>query len=225
MRNLFLCCAFLIFFANEVRAEIYFKPESISPLLTRQPILRSSVEYKREVSHILQLQKNIDQVELKKAIEEHVITVEMLVQNVMPQLTRADFPLLYKMLDSSNKTALGVSENAKIFWNTKRPYLEDKRIKALVEPHLNGSYPSSHTVSAQVLARILGLLFVEKREAFFVRAEEIAQHRVLLGMHYPHDLAAAKEVSLLVVGALMQTPHFLKDLERAKEEIALKIQN
>lgn len=225
MRRFFLLCSFIIFFAAEVKAEIYFEPESISPNLLTPPLSRSGDEYKQEVAYIIKLQKNIDQTELQKAIAENKVSVEMLSQDVLPQVNRADFPLLFKLLDNSAETALAVSENDKKFWNMKRPYVEDSRIKPFVELYLNKSYPSGHTTVAQVLARVLSLLFLEKKEALFKRADEISQHRVLMGMHFPHDLQGGREAALLVLGGLMENKDFLKDFEKAKKEIAQKIKN
>ena len=224
MRNFLFLLSLVSFLAFGAKAEVYFSAEAISPLLISGPLARNSSLYKSEVSYMIKLQKNIDMLELKEAIfEDEKLAPEIVTKDVIPEMARSDFPKLYKLLDKTASSTLEVSENAKKFWNTKRPYLEDKRIKLLVKPYANGSYPSSHSAVAQSVARILGLLFDEKREALLNRAEEIAKHRSLVGVHYPHDLQGGREVAFLVVGALMANGDFLEDFENAKQEVIQKI--
>jgi acid phosphatase (class A) len=146
----------------------------------------------------------------------------MVVHLVDDRLNRKDYPKLYNLLDRSLETALAVNENCKNHWNTKRPFVSEKKIKALIEPSQNPAYPSGHAASSQVLARILGQLIPEKSEAFMARAEEISNHRVLVGMHYPHDIIGGKKMALIILGALFASDDFAKDYQSAKEEINSK---
>jgi acid phosphatase (class A) len=112
------------------------------------------------------------------------------------------------LIDRAFLTSKAVNDSAKNYWNTKRPYLMDKNIKALIKPHNNKSYPSGHTSSSYVAAHLLGLLIPEKRNQFYNRAAEIANHRILVGMHYPKDVEGGKEMALLIVGAFLENDQF-----------------
>jgi len=66
------------------------------------------------------------------------------------------------------------------------------------------------------------MLMPDKKEALLARAEEIAQHRVVVGMHFPHDVAGGKKLAELIVAELKKSPDFTKDLAAAKAELAAR---
>ena len=143
----------------------------------------------------------------------------MMTLAVDPKLTRTEYPAVYALLDRVSETSHEVCDQAKNYWHTERPYVADSRIKALIEPHRNPSYPSGHTVSAYTLAHVLTLLMPEKTAAFYGRAEQVAQHRVLVGMHFPNDLDGGRQLALLISGTMLQKPDFQKDLKAAQQEL------
>lgn len=196
----------------------YLAADSIPPMLLDTPPPVHSERWTRDIEAIAELQREPDAGELAEAAAERHLTSEMMARHVMPSLTRERFPTVYAWLDRVGETSDAVSDAAKSHWGTKRPYLMDKRVEALIEPHDNPAYPSGHTTDGYVLAHALALLWPEKKQAFYDRAEEIAQHRVLVGMHYPHDLAGGRQMALLIVGGLLQNQEFQADLARAREE-------
>ena len=203
-----------------VHAAPYVSAAAISPMVLNPPPAVHSAVWDKEVADVLALQYSADKAEVEKASAERNMKPELLTLAVDPQLTRVSYPALYALLDNVSDTSRSVTDNVKNYWNTKRPYLMDERIKPLVEPHDNPSYPSGHTSGSYVWARVLALVMPEKREAFLSRAEEIAQHRVLVGMHYPHDVTAGKELALITFGALLGNTSFQGDVEKAKTEQA-----
>lgn len=117
------------------------------------------------------------------------------------------------------RTSFDVADDSKKYWKTKRPFLSDKRIKALVNISETPAYPSGHTTSSFVTAKILGLLIPQKAAQFDFYAEKIANHRVLVGMHFPHDLRGGRHLGFLIVGGLLQNKDFLNDFAAAKTEL------
>ncbi|MDX2083616.1 MAG: phosphatase PAP2 family protein [Rickettsiales bacterium] len=209
-----------IFISFNSLAEPYFSSQTIDPNLITPPFSYESAEFKKDISQIIALQKKADKKEIIKALDERQLRPETIVEIVDPSLTRAANPKLYKLLDRASETSISTTENVKNYWNTKRPYLIDNKIKALIPPHDNPAYPSGHTCGSYVVAHILGLLIPQKRQIFYQRANEIAKHRVLVGMHYNKDLEGGKELALLIVGGLLQNEAFQKDFAAAKKELA-----
>lgn len=203
----------------------YFSADTIPPTLLTSPNAVGSKAWKSEVAEILTMQSHADKKAIAAAETEMKLTPETLVLSVDPMLTRQDFPALYHLLDRVNSTSQGVKDIAKQYWNTKRPYLSDKRIKALIEPHDNPAYPSGHTTGSYTWAHILSLLMPDKRQALYARAEEIAMHRVLVGMHYPNDLEGGRQLALLIVGGLLQIEAFQGDFKAAQQELSKKLSN
>lgn len=211
---------FFLIFSLSATAKPYFDATSIPANLLKPPYEKGSSQWKKEVKEIIALQKNASDVEVKKANSERDLKPEMMLEEY-PEITRESNPALYKLLDRTSETSLAVTDQAKNFWHTRRPYLSDKKIKAVIKAHDNPSYPSGHTSGSYTWAYVLTMLMPDEKEHLFTHAESIAQHRILVGMHYPHDIAGGKQLAQLIVGGLLQNKDFQHDLAKAKNELNL----
>lgn len=81
---------------------------------------------------------------------------------------------------------------AKEMFKRPRPYKTHPEIKPCIKLSNTYAYPSGHTTLSRVYARVLGRIYPERSELFLKRADEIAMHRVLGGVHHPSDIAAGK---------------------------------
>ncbi len=217
-RNFFLCVVFCII-SNSAFSQAYFESSKISPTLLDKPIDRKSAEYKQEILYIIKLQKSAQKSEIEAAVNEIKITPEMLIKNVYPQFSETSFPKTFKLLERTLKTSFDAAGDAKEYWKTKRPFLSDKRIKVLIPTSDTPAYPSGHATSSFVVAKVLGLLIPQKAEQFELYAKKTANHRVLVGMHFPHDLNGGRQLGFLIIGGLFQNKDFLSDFAAAKLEI------
>lgn len=216
--KLFLIFFSTLLFVTNSQAKPYFTADSISPTLLTPPTKEDSAESKKEIAEIIELQKNPDPNEIMQAEKEVHYTPETLVLAVDEKMSRERFVHLYNLLDRVAETSQIANDRAKEYWNTKRPYLLDKRVKALVEVHSNPAYPSGHTCGSFTTAHVMGLILPQKRDEFYARAQKIAWHRVIVGMHFPTDLKGGKEMALLVIGGLLQNAEFQQDLAEVKKE-------
>jgi hypothetical protein len=158
----FISCSFAFFAA----AEPYFATQTISPTLLETPYKEGSKDHKKELEEMILLQKNPPKNEIKKSREEHHFSWQLLTKEIEPLLTEKKYPAFYKLLNRIEETSKIVNENAKEYWNTRRPYLADSRIKALIKPHINPSYPSGHTCGAYSTAFVMALLLPQKKKHF-----------------------------------------------------------
>lgn len=209
-----------LLFSSNAFATPYFSSSMVNPELLTPPLAPQSAEWNADIEQILKIQQKPDEAQLKQAIDEQKMSPEMVVLAVDPSLTREAYPRMYEILDRVGETGGAIMADAKKFWNTTRPYAADPRVKALGDKPGNAAYPSGHTSGAYPWAYVMGELIPAKRAAFMARAEAIAQHRVLLGVHWPHDLKGGKELSLLMMGGLLQTARFQKDFANAKNELS-----
>jgi acid phosphatase (class A) len=201
----------------------YFAPTSIALNLLEPPIKRDSKEYQNEVYFITKLQKKADKNLIQRAELEAKVKPEMMFYFTDLKFERSDFPALYHLLDRVYKTSYGVTHLSKDYFATSRPYHSEKKIKALVKKIDSPAYPSGHTSSSYLAAKVLTLAMPQHSKIFHQRASEIASSRVLIGAHYPHDIEAGKKLALLMMGALTQNNEFLTDLENAKKELTAKM--
>ncbi len=197
----------------------YLEVHSIPPTLLAAPFADKSPEQRNELQYILNLQQHASADEVKKAADEREMSPEMMTEPIVPALKRADYPEIYHLLERVGDTSKTITNNTKGYWKANRPYIVDTTIKPLIKAHTNYAYPSGHTSKSHVWAYTLGMLLPEDAALFRQKAESIAQHRVLVGMHFPHDIEGGKQLSLLIIGGLLQNPTFLADLEKAQNEL------
>lgn len=207
------------FLSAPSQAQPYFAADSIPPTLISAPLKKDGAGWKEEIKAIIKLQKNADKKEVEQAVLERHFDSENFVHFFDKKLVSQQYPKLYHLLDRTNATSKEVTKYVKGFYNTQRPYQMDKNIKALIEGHTNPAYPSGHTCGSYVIAHVLALLIPERRDEFYAGAEKIAQHRVLVGMHFQQDIKGGRELALLIMGGLSQSKDFQKDLAEAKEEL------
>ncbi len=83
-------------------------------------------------------------------------------------------------------------QKMKIDFPRKRPFLYIAEINPCVPKEVTGAYPSGHATLAKLYELILSDIFPERADRFKERAQEIAQSRVLSGMHHPSDIESGK---------------------------------
>lgn len=210
----------LLPFSANAAVKAYFSPDKVDFKSIDKPIEIGSEQYQKEVAEIIKLQKKITPEQIKVAEYEIVMRPEILLSKIDGKLTREKNPKLYQLLDNVYATSKAATDKAKNFYNTKRPYIQEKeKIKALINAHANPAYPSGHTSGSYVWSYVLSEIFPDKKEQFFKQADNIAQSRVITGMHYPHDVEGGKQLAKLVFEELKNNPEFQKDLEAAKQEV------
>lgn len=223
IRKILSAAFFAVFVVHNSFAEEYFSADKIPLNSIAKPLDRNHQEYRSEVNKIILLQKNADPKEVEESNNEIALKAENISVFVDQSLTRSDLPKLYILLDNSLQTTIKVTEKFKNHWNMKRPYLSDSRIKSLVKtPATNPSYPSGHTTTSFVTAEILASLIPSKSNQFLQRADEVANHRILVGMHFPHDIEAGKVLAKIILKNLHQSDEFKKDYAAAAAELSAK---
>ena len=79
---------------------------------------------------------------------------------------------------------------------------------------VTGAYPSGHAVLSKLYALILTDLQPQLKEELEARAQQIADHRVLSGMHHRSDINAGRKVAELTYAKLKKSKKFLADLKK-----------
>lgn len=99
---------------------------------------------------------------------------------------------------------------AKLYWGRPRP---------TGAPKARGSYPSGHAAFAAAAAIVLAQLVPCKRAAIFMQARAFAENRIVLGLHYPSDIAAGWTTGTLAAFAMMGNAAFQRDFSQARTEL------
>lgn len=214
MKQTFFCLLlfFTCFPAFADQEYHYVDPALISPEFISSPVENEPAV----IEDIIKRQSALTSAEKDEISGEGKMRSDILALN--ERMTRKAYPNTYILLDKVGEDCKEAVSLSKQFYNTKRPYQTDKRIKSYAYWPGNASYPSGHTACSRVMAEVLGQLSPANRAKFRARATAIAEHRVMGGVHWPQDLVGGEQLGLLFFGALQTSEAYRRDLENAKPE-------
>lgn len=122
----------------------------------------------------------------------------VLLKGVMRDMRIMEFTIKYKLL-------------------RPRPYHLEPKLHALAKIN-SPSFASGHTLWAFSQAFTWSLVMPEKANEFIALAEEIRRSREIMGIHFPSDNEAARQVAGKMIQYYLGNKQFKKDLMAAQEE-------
>lgn len=124
--------------------------------------------------------------------------VSKLLQGVMQDMRIMEFTIKYKLLRA-------------------RPYHLEPKLQPLMKIN-SPSFASGHTLWAFLQAFTWSEVIPEKRKDFVALAEEIRRSREIMGIHYPSDNEASRQLSHRMLLYYLNNPAFQRDLREAVAE-------
>lgn len=127
----------------------------------------------------------------------------------------ANFPAVTNLLNKTIRDIRITEFRLKKEFRRPRPrHLDDKIENSIDSP----AYPSGHTLFAYTQAYLFSEIIPSMRQTFLEKAEEVRWSREVLGIHYPSDNEASRQIAGLLMELWMNNPEFTKDVEDAKKE-------
>jgi acid phosphatase (class A) len=124
--------------------------------------------------------------------------VSKLLQGVMQDLRVMEFTIKYKLF-------------------RPRPYHLESKLQPLTKIN-SPSFASGHTLWAFIQAFIWSEVAPEKQNDFIALAEEIRRSREIMGIHYPSDNEASRQLAYKMMQYYFKNEAFLKDYDEAVAE-------
>ncbi|RAW02089.1 phosphatase PAP2 family protein [Pseudochryseolinea flava] len=121
-----------------------------------------------------------------------------LLQGVMQDMRVMEFTIKYKLL-------------------RPRPYHLESRLQPLTKIN-SPSFASGHTLWAFLQAFTWSEVVPEKQQQFIALAEEIRRSREIMGIHYPSDNEASRQIAYKMMQCYFKNENFLKDYREAVAE-------
>ncbi len=121
-----------------------------------------------------------------------------LLQGIMQDMRVMEFTIKYKLL-------------------RPRPYHLEPKLQPLMKIN-SPSFASGHTLWAFIQAFTWGELVPEKQKEFIALAEEIRRSREIMGIHFPSDNEASRQVAYKMMQYYFKNEIFLKDYNEAVAE-------
>ena len=93
-----------------------------------------------------------------------------------------------------------------------RPFLRDKTLAPCLDKIGGWAYPSGHAALSRLFADMLGDIEPKRAAEFRARGDEVAQDRVIGGVHHPSDIEAGKRLGDILYQRLKRNPAFQSDM-------------
>ena len=126
-----------------------------------------------------------------------------------------------EFIDSVGDEVRAAVEVMKAKYDRERPYVTDTTLTPCIGKmgKKSRAYPSGHTSVARVYAMLLTELMPDRRAEFFTRADEIAESRVISGVHHPTDIEAGKRLAVGLFPKYMQNKLFRANVNDLRQYI------
>ena len=161
----------------------------------------------------------------QKAEADHDRTYAItLVTEAIDPAFQTKYPNIFEMLQKADSDQHYINSMIKKQNARPRPYVGHPLLVTSLFPVKDFSYPSGHASGSELQARLLAVLFPAQADDVIKRARQVADSRVIAGVHYASDIAAGQTLGDLIFDALEANPQFKKDLAAAaaKDQIPLK---
>ena len=111
-------------------------------------------------------------------------------------------------------------KQAKAYFRRPRPSVVSREVHPLSqEKNGDWSYPSGHATFGYTTAVLLANMLPEKRAEIFARADLYAQHRIVMGAHFPSDLEAGKLAGTVIAAQILRDTQWQGDYNAARGEL------
>jgi acid phosphatase (class A) len=128
-----------------------------------------------------------------------------------------NFPKISRLLQGSMHDMRIMEFTMKYKHLRARPYHLEKLLQPMARMS-SPSFASGHTLWAFLQAFIWSEIAPEKQKEFIALAEEIRRSREIMGIHFPSDNEAARQVAYGMLQSFFKREQFRKDLAEAINE-------
>jgi len=133
------------------------------------------------------------------------------------QINAKNFPKVSKLLQGIMQDMRVMEFTIKYKLYRPRPYHLESKLEPLMKIN-SPSFASGHTLWAFVQAFTWSEVVPEKQKGFIALAEEIRHSREIMGIHYPSDNEASRQLAYRMLQYYFQNKEFKNDFKAAVTE-------
>lgn len=153
----------------------------------------------------------------REALTDQHFSIKLITGVIDPDFD-SKYPATYAVLKSAGMDAGMITEKLKQENKRLRPFAQHPTLVIPLFPVGDFSYPSGHATGTELQARILGFLFPGRAEDLLKRARQVADGRVVAGVHYASDTEAGENLGDLIFAQLEASAQFKQDLTAAAQK-------
>ena len=176
------------------------------------PVMGSAAQA-ADQAELLQAQKTRSNEDCARAATEVVVTLQSFYGKPYGELTAEQVTKLTPFFDRVREAGGPYIGQIKQGYTRARPYEYIKGLTPCIGKEPSFAYPSGHATLASLYSLVLIDLFPEKKAALEKRADQIAQDRVLGGVHHPSDVKEGKHLGAMLHAEMLKSPGYLADVQ------------
>jgi acid phosphatase (class A) len=191
----------------------------LTNLLPPPPAAGSSAE-KRDLQTVLAAQQSRTTDEASAAKADTERSVFRFADVLGPSMQAATLPRTTAFFEHVADFDKAEVKDAKLYWRRARPPVTFNQVHPLAQEKPDDwSYPSGHATFGYTAAILLANMVPEKRAEIFARADLYAQHRVVMGVHFPSDVEAGRLAGTVIGAELLHQADWQADYQAARTEL------
>lgn len=172
----------------------------------KAPQLGSPVD-EADLAITLSIQASRNEEQKTEANRDQKFSIMLVAGEIDPSF-ETKYPRTFEVLKQAGQDGAFITSILKNENGRLRPYVQHPTLVLPLFPSAEFSYPSGHSSSSELQARLLGKLFPGKAEALLHRARQIADSRVVAGVHYASDTEAGLALGDLLFSELEANAKF-----------------
>ncbi|QNK01212.1 acid phosphatase [Dyella telluris] len=184
------------------------------------PPAAGSPQASKDLQAVLAVQRSRtaeEQAAAKADVERSVFRFADVLDPAMQPATLPKTAAFFDLVARLDKTEVA---EAKLYWRRARPSVTSSQVHPLAKEKADDwSYPSGHATFAYTTAVLLANMVPEKRTEIFARADLYAQHRIVMGAHYPSDVEAGRLAGTVIGAEVLNRADWHGDYEAARTEL------
>lgn len=200
--------------------------------------VNSSDQVRRELDYLLELQENrtaeqvqrvnflgdisywpsVNQIPTHPSYEQNLKHLFFEGHQLMgEEISAKNFPKISKLLQGVMQDMRVMEFTIKYKLYRPRPYHLESKLQPLMKIN-SPSFASGHTLWAFVQAFTWSEIVPEKQKELIALAEEIRRSREIMGIHFPSDNEASRQIAYEMMQYYFKNKAFVKDYNAATEE-------
>jgi acid phosphatase (class A) len=180
-----------------------------------KPALGSAID-QEDLLITLSLQTSRTEDQKNEALRDKSYTIKLMT-DVIDSDFETKYPNVFKVLSNADIDSYFINTMIKNANGRLRPFVQHPTLVVPMFTVGDFSYPSGHATGMELHARTLGQLFPDKSGALLRRARQIADSRVVAGVHYASDTEAGLALGDLLYTEIAAKNSFQKDLSAAAQ--------
>jgi acid phosphatase (class A) len=190
------------------------------PNLLPPPPAAGSAAAQRDLQAVLTVQQSRTAQDMAAAKADVEHSVFRFADAVGANMQAAALPKTTAFFERVAKLDKAEAKAAKLYWKRPRPSVVSSDVHPLSKEKADDwSYPSGHATFGYTTAVLLANMLPEKRAEIFARADVYAQHRIVMGVHFPTDLEAGRLAGTVIAAQILRDPQWQSDYDAARSEL------